>query len=54
MEKLDIDKKATALIVIDLQKGIVSRNTVPHDTKTVVANAAKLAGAFRARAPLCA
>jgi nicotinamidase-related amidase len=48
MEKLDVDKKTTALVVIDLQKGIASRSTVPHDGKTVVANAAKLANAFRA------
>jgi nicotinamidase-related amidase len=48
MEKLTLDKKTTALIVIDLQKGIASRNTAPHDSKTVVANAAKLVNTFRA------
>jgi nicotinamidase-related amidase len=47
MEKISIDKKTTALVVIDLQKGIASRNTVPHDSKTVVANAARLVKAFR-------
>ena len=35
-----------ALIVIDLQKGITSMPTV-HPVSTVIANAAKLADAFR-------
>ena len=38
----------TALIVVDLQKGIVSRQTAPYPAATVVANAAELARAFRA------
>jgi nicotinamidase-related amidase len=33
--------------VIDLQKGIAAMPTQPFDTKTVIANAAKLARAFR-------
>ena len=44
---LDIDKAKTGLVVIDLQKGIASFPAAPHDTKTVVSNAAKLADAFR-------
>ncbi len=46
---LDIDKKTTALVVIDLQKGIASsgRTFAPHSTEVVVQNAAKLAEAFR-------
>jgi nicotinamidase-related amidase len=44
---LDIDKTKTALVVIDLQKGIASFPAAPHDSKTVVSNAAKLADAFR-------
>ena len=44
---LSIDKKKTCLVVIDLQKGITGMPTQPYDTKTVVANAAKLAKAFR-------
>jgi nicotinamidase-related amidase len=44
---LSIDKKKTCLVVIDLQKGIVGMPTQPFDTKTVIANAAKLAKAFR-------
>ncbi len=46
-EKLIIDKGKTALVVIDLQKGIASRPTMPHDSKTVIGNAARLADAFR-------
>jgi len=42
-----INKAATALVVIDLQKGIASMPAKPHDGKIVIANAAKLAKAFR-------
>lgn len=38
----------TALIVIDLQKGIVARDTAPYPAAEVVAKAAKLIRAFRA------
>jgi nicotinamidase-related amidase len=44
---LVIDGSKTALVVIDLQKGIVARSTLPYGTRTVIANAAKLADAFR-------
>jgi nicotinamidase-related amidase len=44
---LNIDKKKTCLIVIDLQKGIAGMPTQPFDAKTVIDNAAKLANAFR-------
>jgi len=46
---LDIDKKITALVVIDLQKGIASmdRQLAPYSAKDVISNAAKLADAFR-------
>lgn len=44
---LALDKKKTALVVIDLQKGIVGMPAQPHSTSEVVANAAKLADAFR-------
>lgn len=47
-ESLNIDKSKTALVVIDLQKGIAQFATVPHDSKTVISNAAKLADSFRA------
>ena len=48
MTDLAIDKRRTCLVVIDLQKGITSMQTEPHDTKTVISNAVKLADAFRA------
>jgi nicotinamidase-related amidase len=44
---LSIDKSKTALVVIDLQKGIVGRQTAPYAADVVVKNAAALAGAFR-------
>ena len=47
MNNVSIDRSRTALIVIDLQKGIVERKTAPHAAELVVKNAAALAGAFR-------
>jgi nicotinamidase-related amidase len=47
LSALELDKPKTALVVIDLQKGIASFPAAPHDAKTVVANTAKLADAFR-------
>ncbi len=47
MNSISIDKLKTALVVIDLQKGIVGRQTAPHSSETVVKNAAMLADAFR-------
>ncbi len=41
-----IDKN-TALVLIDLQKGIANTETAPHSVKDVLANAAKLVTAFR-------
>jgi nicotinamidase-related amidase len=38
-----------ALVLIDLQAGIVSRQTAPHEASAVVARSAALAKAFRAR-----
>lgn len=43
-----LDKTKTALVVIDLQKGITGMPTEPHTADVVVANAAQLADAFRA------
>ncbi len=48
-EPVVVDTAHTALVVIDLQKGIVARKTRPHASNVVVANAARLADAFRAR-----
>jgi len=36
----------TALVVIDLQKGIVSRETAPYTTTQVIQNASKLVNSF--------
>jgi len=44
---MTIEKSKTALVVIDLQKGIVARQTAPYAADLVVKNAAALAGAFR-------
>ena len=44
---LQLDGKSVALVVIDLQKGIASRETKPHSASSVVANSARLAEAFR-------
>jgi len=45
--ELMLDPKYTALVLIDLQQGIVGRPTEPHASAAVVANAARLANAFR-------
>ncbi|MDG6964431.1 MAG: hydrolase [Nitrososphaerota archaeon] len=47
MSTLTIERSKTALVVIDLQKGITGMEAQPHDSKTVIANTAKLAKAFR-------
>ena len=44
---LIIEKERTALVVIDLQKGIASRQTQPYSAGSVIENASKLANAFR-------
>jgi nicotinamidase-related amidase len=43
-----LDSK-TALVVIDLQRGVVGAPTVPYSAADVVARSAQLAGAFRER-----
>jgi nicotinamidase-related amidase len=47
-QKLTLDPKTTALVLIDLQKGIVSRNVAPHTASEVVARSAQMAERFRA------
>ena len=47
MKNAFIDRAKTALVVIDLQKGIVGRQTAPHAAGGVVKNAAAIAAAFR-------
>lgn len=44
-----LNPSTTALVVIDLQKGIVSMDTKPHAPADVVSRAAKLAKAVRAK-----
>jgi nicotinamidase-related amidase len=44
---LSIDRNSTALILIDLQKGIVGRDTSPYKASDVVANAVRLVKKFR-------
>lgn len=44
---VSIDKTKTALVVIDLQKGIVAGDRAPHSSEEVVKNASSLADAFR-------
>jgi nicotinamidase-related amidase len=41
------DKTKTALVVIDLQKGIAQIATQPYPSSAVIANAVKMANAFR-------
>src|SRR5580698_8495535 len=49
MVELQLDPKKTALVLIDLQNGIVGMNPVPHTAAQVVENSRKLAEAFRAK-----
>jgi nicotinamidase-related amidase len=42
-----IDKATTALVIIDLQKGISAMPAQPHEAKDVITNAVRLAEAFR-------
>jgi nicotinamidase-related amidase len=48
MTPLTIDPRKTALVLIDLQQGIVSRPAAPRTGLEVVLNAARLAAGFRA------
>ena len=47
MEPFELDPKTSALIVIDLQRGIVAREVAPHSSAEVVAAARRLARRFR-------
>lgn len=47
MDPLVLEARACALVVVDLQRGIVSTPTFPHPTDVVVRNAALLADAQR-------
>jgi nicotinamidase-related amidase len=48
MSELTLDAKTTAIVVIDLQKGIVSMAGNPHPVPMVVANCVRLLAAGRA------
>ena len=50
MTELALDTATTALVVIDLQKGIAGRPLQPHTAADVVKNAALLVQAFRKKA----
>lgn len=47
MQDIIIEPKSTALILIDLQKGIVARDTEPHSSEKVVQNSKLLADQCR-------
>jgi nicotinamidase-related amidase len=47
MPELVINKATTALVVIDLQKGIAAQPTKPYPARDVIKNAEKLVNAFR-------
>ncbi len=48
MTPLELEPARTALVRIDLQRGIVARDTAPHLSKDVVSRGAALAAACRA------
>ncbi len=48
-ETLILDPKTTALVLIDLQNAIVSRDTKPYSASEVVERSRQLADAFRAK-----
>ncbi len=49
---LELDPRTAALVLIDLQRGIVANATAPHAAADVVARGASLANAFRAAGAL--
>ena len=49
MPAIEINPASTALILIDLQDGIVSRSPVPHSSADVLVHSASLASALRAK-----
>lgn len=49
-QALSLNARTTALVMIDLQHGIVGRQIAPYSGAQVVANAKPLADALRARA----
>jgi nicotinamidase-related amidase len=47
MPSIELDPKTTALVLIDLQAGIVARQTAPYPSNDVVSRCADLAARFR-------
>lgn len=47
MTALHLDPTKTALVIIDLQKGIVAAPTVPHSVADILQRSSRLANAFR-------
>ena len=47
MNALKLDPQRSAVIVIDLQKGIVGRSLAPHSTSEVIANTVRLLDSAR-------
>jgi nicotinamidase-related amidase len=47
-DAFSLDPKETALVVIDLQKGILGRQTAPHSAQDVLARSVRLAERLRA------
>lgn len=52
MTDFSLDARTTALVVIDLQRGIATIATVPYSSDNVRAKSAQLADAFRAKQSL--
>jgi nicotinamidase-related amidase len=52
MSPLSLSPQTTALILIDLQHAVVSRQTAPHPAQAVVETCAALAARFRAKGAL--
>lgn len=46
-EALSLDAQTTALVLIDLQRGIVNRPLQPHSSNVVISNAVRLLTRFR-------
>ena len=49
MSRVELDPKSTALVLIDLQNGIMGRTMAPYSASDVVKRAAKLADAVRSK-----
>jgi nicotinamidase-related amidase len=47
MSELRLNAKSTAVVIIDLQRGITSRDTLPHTAASVIEHSAEIADRFR-------